>query len=56
MQDALRRAGTSRFSLNATRCAVPIYQRLGFASCWTRATFAQWSAYDADGVGLEEDG
>jgi GNAT superfamily N-acetyltransferase len=30
MRDAIRRAGTRRFTLNATRCAVPIYLRLGF--------------------------
>lgn len=30
MQDAVRRAGTRRFTLNATRCAVPVYLRLGF--------------------------
>ncbi|GLQ92203.1 GNAT family N-acetyltransferase [Dyella acidisoli] len=30
LQDAVRRAGTRRFTLNATRCAVPIYLRLGF--------------------------
>jgi GNAT superfamily N-acetyltransferase len=30
MRDAVRRAGTRRFTLNATRCAVPIYLRLGF--------------------------
>jgi GNAT superfamily N-acetyltransferase len=30
MQDAVRRAGTHRFTLNATRCAVPVYVRLGF--------------------------
>jgi GNAT superfamily N-acetyltransferase len=30
MQDAVRRAGTCRFTLNATRFAVPVYQRLGF--------------------------
>ena len=30
MQDAVRRAGTRRFTLNATRCAVPVYQRFGF--------------------------
>ncbi len=30
MQDAIRRANTSRFTLNATRCAVPVYLRLGF--------------------------
>ena len=31
LQDAIRRAGTQRFTLNATRCAVPVYVRLGFA-------------------------
>ena len=30
MQDALRRAGTRCFTLNATRCAVPVYRHLGF--------------------------
>lgn len=30
MVDAMRRAGTRRFTLNATRCAVPVYRRLGF--------------------------
>jgi GNAT superfamily N-acetyltransferase len=30
MRDAVRRAATKRFTLNATRCAVPIYLRLGF--------------------------
>ncbi|GLQ47572.1 hypothetical protein GCM10007862_26230 [Dyella lipolytica] len=30
MQDAVRRAHTHRFTLNATRCAVPVYLRLGF--------------------------
>ncbi|HKT29276.1 GNAT family N-acetyltransferase [Dyella sp.] len=30
LQDAIRRAGTHRFTLNATRCAVPVYVRLGF--------------------------
>ena len=30
MSDAQRRAGTRRFTLNATRCAVPVYLRLGF--------------------------
>jgi GNAT superfamily N-acetyltransferase len=30
MRDAIRRAGTRRFTLNATRCAVPIYLHLGF--------------------------
>jgi GNAT superfamily N-acetyltransferase len=30
LQDAIRRAGTQRFTLNATRCAVPVYVRLGF--------------------------
>ena len=29
-RDAMRRAGTRRFTLNATRCAVPVYLRLGF--------------------------
>jgi GNAT superfamily N-acetyltransferase len=30
MRDAIRRANTSRFTLNATRCAVPVYLRMGF--------------------------
>jgi GNAT superfamily N-acetyltransferase len=30
MADAVRRAGTRRFTLNASRCAVPAYRRLGF--------------------------
>jgi GNAT superfamily N-acetyltransferase len=30
MQDAMRRAGTRCFTLNATRCAVPVYQHMGF--------------------------
>lgn len=30
LQDAVRRAGTRRFTLNATRCAVQVYVRLGF--------------------------
>lgn len=30
LQDAIRRAGTRRFTLNATRCAVPVYLRFGF--------------------------
>ncbi|HWX66299.1 MAG TPA: GNAT family N-acetyltransferase [Rhodanobacter sp.] len=30
MRDAVRRAGTHRFTLNATRCAVPVYVHLGF--------------------------
>ena len=30
MQDAVRRAGTRRFTLNATRCALPVYLHLGF--------------------------
>jgi GNAT superfamily N-acetyltransferase len=30
MRDAIRRAGTRRFTLNATRVAVPVYLRLGF--------------------------
>lgn len=29
-QDAVRRAGTRIFTLNATRCAVPVYLHLGF--------------------------
>jgi len=32
MADAVRRAGTRRFTLNASRCAVPAYRRLGFAA------------------------
>jgi len=31
MRDAMRRAKTCRFTLNATRCAVPVYVQLGFA-------------------------
>ena len=30
MDDAIRRAGTRRFTLNASRCAVPVYLHLGF--------------------------
>lgn len=30
MQDAMRRAGTQCFTLNATRCAVPVYRHMGF--------------------------
>jgi GNAT superfamily N-acetyltransferase len=30
MQDAVRRAGTRCFTLNATRCAVPVYRHMGF--------------------------
>lgn len=30
MRDALRRADTHRFTLNATRCALPVYRHLGF--------------------------
>jgi GNAT superfamily N-acetyltransferase len=30
MRDAIRRAGTWRFTLNATRVAVPVYLRFGF--------------------------
>lgn len=30
MRDAVRRAGTRRFTLHATRCGVPVYVRLGF--------------------------
>ncbi len=29
-RDAVRRAGTRRFTLNASRCALPFYLRLGF--------------------------
>ncbi|MFC3651868.1 GNAT family N-acetyltransferase [Dyella humi] len=29
-RDAMHRAGTCRFTLNSTRCAVPVYLRLGF--------------------------
>jgi GNAT superfamily N-acetyltransferase len=32
MQDAIRRAGTRRFTLNATRCAVPVYRHMGFCA------------------------
>lgn len=32
MADAVRRAGTRRFTLNATRMAVPVYLRFGFAA------------------------
>jgi GNAT superfamily N-acetyltransferase len=32
MADAIRRAGTRRFTLNATRMAVPVYQHLGFVA------------------------
>ncbi|MEW9624952.1 GNAT family N-acetyltransferase [Rhodanobacter geophilus] len=32
MADAVRRAGTRRFTLNASRCAVPAYLRLGFVA------------------------
>ncbi|KRE90983.1 GCN5 family acetyltransferase [Frateuria sp. Soil773] len=32
MRDAVRRAGTRRFTLNATRVAVPAYLRLGFVA------------------------
>ncbi|MBD8881381.1 MULTISPECIES: GNAT family N-acetyltransferase [Rhodanobacter] len=32
MADAVRRAGTHRFTLNASRCAVPAYRRLGFVA------------------------
>jgi GNAT superfamily N-acetyltransferase len=30
MRDAMRRAGTHRFTLNATRCALPVYRHFGF--------------------------
>lgn len=32
MEDAVRRAGTRRFTLNATRCAVPVYRHFGFVA------------------------
>lgn len=32
MRDAVRRAGTRRFTLNATRCAVPVYRHFGFVA------------------------
>lgn len=32
MADAVRRAGTRRFTLNATRGAVPVYEHLGFVA------------------------
>ena len=32
MADAVRRAGTRRFTLNASRCAVPAYRQLGFVA------------------------
>ncbi|BFI96843.1 MAG: hypothetical protein RSP_23530 [Rhodanobacter sp.] len=32
MTDAVRRAGTCRFTLNASRCALPAYRRLGFVA------------------------
>lgn len=32
LRDAIRRAGTRRFTLNATRGAVPVYVRLGFGA------------------------
>jgi GNAT superfamily N-acetyltransferase len=32
MRDAQRRAGTCRFTLNATRCAVPVYRHFGFVA------------------------
>lgn len=35
MRDAVRRAGTRRFTLNATRVAVPVYLRLGFVATGT---------------------
>lgn len=31
MLDAMRRAGTRRFTLNSSRCAVPVYLHLGFS-------------------------
>jgi GNAT superfamily N-acetyltransferase len=35
MRDAVRRAGTRRFTLNASRRAVPVYLRLGFVPVGT---------------------
>jgi len=32
MADAVRRAGTRRFTLNATRVAVPVYEHFGFVA------------------------
>jgi GNAT superfamily N-acetyltransferase len=32
MRDAVRRAGTRRFTLNATRCALPVYRHFGFVA------------------------
>jgi hypothetical protein len=32
MTDAVRRAGTRRFTLNATRCALPVYRHFGFVA------------------------
>lgn len=32
MADAVRRAGTHRFTLNATRVAVPVYEHFGFVA------------------------
>jgi len=32
MGDAVRRAGTRRFTLNATRCALPVYRHFGFVA------------------------
>lgn len=32
MADAVRRAGTRRFTLNASRCALPVYRRFGFVA------------------------
>lgn len=36
LADAVRRAGTTRFTLNATRMAVPVYERLGFIATGPR--------------------
>ncbi|TBR37268.1 MULTISPECIES: GNAT family N-acetyltransferase [Dyella] len=36
MADAVRRAGTTHFTLNATRMAVPVYERLGFTASGPR--------------------
>lgn len=32
MRDAVRRAGTRSFTLNATRMAIPVYERFGFVA------------------------
>jgi len=37
MEDAVRRAGTRRFTLNATRCALPVYRHFGFVATGAEA-------------------